>query len=127
MTVHRVIAGLSVLLLAACGGGSNSPTGPTNSTGNTNGTGTPAPGANEVIATSGSVFNPVSLTVSKGTTVTFTFESVTHNVTFDATTGAPANIGNTSSAAVTRTFANSGSFGFQCTLHSGMRGTVVVN
>lgn len=128
MTVHRMIAGLFVLLLAACGGGGgNSPTGPTNSTGNTSGTGNTAPGANQVIATSASVFNPVSLTVTKGTTVTFTFESVEHNVTFDATTGAPANIGNTSNGSVARTFSNAGSFGYQCTLHSGMRGTIVVN
>lgn len=127
MTVHRVIAGFAVLLLAACGGGGNAPTSPGNGTPTGYG-GTPtAPGANQIIATTGSVFNPVSLTVAKGTVVTFTFESLRHNVTFDATSGAPANIPDTSDASVTRTFANSGTFGFQCTIHSGMRGTVVVN
>jgi len=86
-----------------------------------------APVANEIIATSASTFNPASLTVAKGATVTFTFQSVEHNVVFDAVTGAPAGIGATTSNAVQRVFATSGAFGFQCTIHSGMRGSVTVN
>ena len=65
-------------------------------------------------------------TRGKGTTVTFTFQAE-HNVNFDAVTGAPANIGNTSSGSIQRVFATAGTFGFNCTLHSGMRGQVVVN
>ncbi len=137
MNVRRLAGALAAALLftTACGGGgggSSSPTSPTNN----NGTGTDpygnpttpaAPAANQVIATASSAFNPLTITVTKGTDVTFTFESVTHNVAFDAVSGAPANVGNTTNASVIRTFATAGSFGFQCTLHGGMRGTVVVN
>ena len=126
MNAHRLLAGFVVatVVATACGGGGDSPTGTTNNNGN----GTPtAPTANQVIATSGSVFNPSSLSVSTGTTVNFTFESVTHNVTFDSKPGAPANIGDTYSSSATRTFATAGSYPYQCTIHSGMRGTVTEN
>jgi plastocyanin len=125
-----ILAGL--ILLASCGGGGGgSPTSP--APGATTPTTPPAPtapttpAASEVIATSSNSFNPTSLTVARGTTVTFTFQSVIHNVTFANVTGAPANIANTSNSAVTRTFSTVGTFGYDCTLHPGMTGTVVVN
>jgi plastocyanin len=130
VNVQRVFGGFvaSVVLCAACGGGgggyNSTPTGPTGNNGN--GTTTTA-AANTVVASAGNAFSPTSLTVAKGTDVTFTFESVTHNVTFDNVAGKPADIGNTSGASVTRNFAAAGTFGYQCTLHSGMRGTIVVN
>jgi len=127
MNVHRMIGGLVVAVVcAACDGGSggNTPTSPSNY----NGAGTSAtPGANTVIASSASVFTPPALSVAAGTTVTFTFEGVTHNVTFDNVSGAPANIDATYSASVARTFATKGTFPYQCTIHSGMTGTVTVN
>lgn len=132
MNVHRMLGGLALAtaVCTACGGGGaggDSPTSPSDY----NGSGTPtspaAPGTNQVIATSTSVFTPAALTVATGTTVTFTFESVTHNVTFDSKAGAPSNIGDTYGASATRTFAAAGSFPYQCTIHSGMRGTVTVN
>jgi len=130
----RTLAALfAVAVLSACGGGGGgsaaAPTDPYGSTGSTN-NGTPStpstPAANEVQATGNNTFNPASLTVAKGTTVTFTFQAE-HNVNFDNVTGAPSNIGNTSSGSVQRVFATAGTFGFNCTLHSGMRGQVVVN
>lgn len=134
MNVHRMLGGLALatVVCTACGGGSggDSPTSPSNTNGNGAGagTGTPAtPGANQVIATAGSAFNPTSLTVPAGTTVTFTFESVLHDVVFDNVTGAPANIDAAASTSVSRTFATKGAFGFNCTIHAGMRGTVTVN
>ena len=97
------------------GYGTTAPTAPT------------APAANQVIATAGSAFNPSSLTVSRGTTVTFTFESVGHNVFFDAVAGAPADIpAVTTNTSVTRTFSTSGTFGYTCHVHAFMRGTIVV-
>ncbi|MBW7933857.1 MAG: hypothetical protein H3C62_09655 [Gemmatimonadaceae bacterium] len=87
----------------------------------------PAPSVNEVIATNSNTFNPATLTVSKGTTVTFTFQGTTHNVSFASVTGAPASIGNTANAGVQRLFATAGTFGYECTLHSGMTGAVIVN
>ena len=132
-TKHLFRAALVTLAFAAaCGGGGGSggnvtPTDPY-TPGTPSGSGTPAaPAANEVIATTESTFNPTTLTVAKGTTVTFTFQSTVHNVQFANTTGAPANIANTSNSAVQRVFATAGTFGFDCSLHSGMHGTVVVN
>jgi plastocyanin len=103
-------------LIAACSGGGTS-TSPS-TTGVT---------ANEVIAGNGTSFNPATLTVTKGTTVNFTFQATTHNVTFGATTGAPASIPNTTGQTVGRTFSTAGTFAYQCTLHGGMTGTVIVN
>ena len=85
------------------------------------------PAANEVLATTGNAFTPSTLTVAKGTTVTFTFQATTHNVTFANVAGAPANISNTANNGVQRLFATAGTFGYDCTLHAGMNGTVVVN
>ena len=73
-------------------------------------------------------FSPGSVTIAKGGTVTWTNEAgkVAHNVTFAATTGAPANIPNMTSGSTSRSFATSGSYSYQCTNHPGMNGTVSV-
>jgi plastocyanin len=73
-------------------------------------------------------FSPGSVTIAKGGTVTWTNEAgkVAHNVTFAATTGAPANIPNMTSGSNSRSFAASGSYSYQCTNHPGMNGTVSV-
>ncbi len=118
---QRLCAALAVSLLAtACGSGYGS-TAPS-----TTGTST-TPGTNEIIATSSLTFDPSTLSVAKGTTVSFTFQGVTHTVAFAAATGAPADIGATSNATVQRVFSTAGSFGFHCTIHPSMTGTVVVN
>jgi len=74
----------------------------------------------------GNTFSPSSVTIASGGTVTWTFGAVDHNVTFSAT-GSPANIPTTRNVSVPRTFPNAGSFPYDCTIHSGMVGTVVVN
>lgn len=71
-------------------------------------------------------FTPKDVAIAKGGTVTWTFSAVTHNVDFQGASGAPGGIGNTSNTSIARTFNNSGSFGYVCTLHSGMTGTVLV-
>ncbi|MBI2407464.1 MAG: cupredoxin domain-containing protein [Gemmatimonadetes bacterium] len=125
---RKYVGLIAVVTLAACGGGGGgSDGGYTTSPGG----GTPpppvTPGANEVIATTSNVFTPGTLTVSKGTSVTFTFQNTAHNVNFANVAGAPANIATTSNGAVQRVFATSGSFGYDCSLHSGMTGTIIVN
>lgn len=128
--VRKCVAVATLALLAACGGGGGgSPTAPSNNTPGTPSTPTtPAtPATNEIIATTSNTFNPSTLTVAKGTTVTFTFQATTHNVTFAAVAGAPSNISNTANSGVQRLFATAGTFGYDCTLHPGMSGTVIVN
>ncbi|MEX1187383.1 MAG: plastocyanin/azurin family copper-binding protein [Gemmatimonadaceae bacterium] len=72
-------------------------------------------------------FAPASVTIAVNGTVTWNNTSgITHNVTFAATTGAPANIGDHSSGSNQRTFGTAGTFNFSCTLHGGMNGSVVV-
>ena len=101
------------------GGGYNgSPTGPGNTT---------CP-ANTVCLRAAS-FEPTSLTVTKGTTVTFDNSSVVdHNVIFDAPTSpGVADIGAFAYGTMTtRTFGTVGTFNFHCTIHAGMNGKIIV-
>jgi plastocyanin len=120
------LAGL--VLLAACGGGGGggdgSPTAPYSPSPSP---GPTLPAVNEVIATPSNTFTPSTLTVARGTTVTFTFQGTTHNVNFANVAGAPANIAATANSGVQRVFSTAGTFGYDCSLHSGMSGTIVVN
>jgi len=67
-------------------------------------------------------FNPSGRTIAAGGTVTWTWNgSDQHNVTFsDAASPTQA------SGTFMKTFATAGSFPYQCTLHSGMNGTITV-
>jgi trimeric autotransporter adhesin len=86
-------------------------------------------GAATVDAGSANAFNPAQVDITAGGTVTWNFSGPSdHNVSFATTvSGTPANIGNTSNASVARTFTTAGSFPYQCTLHAGMNGTVIVH
>jgi len=84
------------------------------------------PAATFVDATTGNAFNPQQVDVTVGSTVGWRF-ATTHNVTFAATAGAPSNITDTGSGTVSRTFNTAGTFNYQCTIHLGMTGTVVVH
>jgi plastocyanin len=72
-------------------------------------------------------FTPAQATIRVGQSVLFDFPADIHNVIFQQRTGKPADIAATSSQAITRTFATAGTFPFDCTLHPGMSGTVIVN
>lgn len=122
---------LLVLVLGACGGsGGGGPTVPGGGGsggggggGGSGGGGGACPSAS--ICLRAASFEPNSLTVPRGTTVPFINESgVQHNVTFASSS--IANIGNHSNGTNSRTFSNAGTFGFQCTLHAGMTGQIVV-
>lgn len=80
-----------------------------------------------VMAGNGNVFSPPEVHLVRGGTVTWTFGSVPHNVIFNQTTGAPANVPVVSSTMESRTFNTDGTFRYDCTLHANMTGTVQVH
>lgn len=88
---------------------------------------TPVPAAT-VDAGSNNAFSPPQVDLTVGGTVTWQFTGVnSHNVTFGATAGAPANIPNQTTGSVSRTFNTVGTFSYNCTNHAGMTGTVIVH
>ena len=120
---------ITAMACAACGGGGSTYGGSDNGTPTSpSAPSSPlAPPANTVLATASNTFTPSPLSVTVGTSVTFTFQGVGHNVFFDAAAGAPTSIPEVlSNTSVSRTFATAGSFGYECHVHLGMRGTVVV-
>jgi plastocyanin len=64
--------------------------------------------------------------IAAGGTVTWTFGSVEHNVNFGGSGGAPSNISTSSNTTAARTFNTAGNFSYDCNLHAGMTGTVIV-
>ena len=84
------------------------------------------PAGTAVVFMPGFVFSPFTIIIRAGQTVAFDFPSEPHNVIFERKTGAPADIQVTASRRVTRTFAVAGNFPYDCTLHPGMSGVVLV-
>jgi plastocyanin len=114
-----LLAPLVTLALAACGG--DSPTAPVDQPQ------PPVPAAT-VQATPSEQFTPGLVTLVAGGTVTFAFGSLEHNVFFDnQPAGAPANItAPSANKSVTLTFDTKGTYVYNCHIHPGMKGTVVV-
>jgi plastocyanin len=106
-------------MFAACGGSSTPPAAPPPP---------PPPLAAEVGATPSLAFDPNTVTIKVGGTVTFDFGTVAHNVWFDnQPTGAPANItGTNANVSKSLTFTTPGTFVYNCHIHPGMHGTVMV-
>jgi plastocyanin len=122
MKIRIAMISAVALALTACGGGGGG-NGYSSPTGTTGTTGTAA--ANTIEATDGLTFNPTTLTVTKGTMVTFTFGSTTHTVVFGAGSGV-ADIAGSYSTSAQRTFNNAGTFSFHCSIHSYMTGQITV-
>jgi plastocyanin len=117
-----------ILAAAACGGGGDA-TSPGN-TGNPGGTpggtpGTPAPVQQNAVSVTDNLFTPADIQVAPGTTVTWTWASDAreHNVTF---TDGTSSGNKTGGATYSRTFGTAGTFTYNCTLHAGMSGSVLV-
>ena len=72
-------------------------------------------------------FSPKSVSIAKGSSVTFAFRdgSTTHNVVSTGSRRFKA-IGNRSSGSVRRVFTRPGVYRYQCTLHPGMTGRITV-
>ena len=98
-------------------------------TGDDNNGSTSAPGQTAVVkATPRLAFDPSPANIIAGGTVTFAFGSVAHDVFFDATPGAPADIpGANRNVSTDRTFTTAGTFVYNCHIHPGMTGRVVVS
>jgi plastocyanin len=91
--------------------------------GGTSGTG--VQGANEVLIQN-MAFTPATITVNAGTTVTWTNkDAIAHTVTSDNGLFNSGNIG--SNGTYSYTFPAAGSFPYHCSIHTTMKGTVVVN
>ena len=104
--------------MAGCGGSSNLSTGPGGGGGGDGHT---------ITATTAETFTPATVTVNAGDAVTFKFQSLAHNVFFDAQAGVPGDIpGNNANVSVDRTFATAGTYHYTCHIHPQMHGTIVV-
>jgi plastocyanin len=71
-------------------------------------------------------FQPGTVDVSAGGTVTWTFGELPHTVTF-ISPGAPPSITGLQDGSASRDFPTSGIFDYRCEFHSGMAGTVRVH
>ena len=79
------------------------------------------------VFTPGNDFSPFRVTLLVGGTVRFHITGVPHNVVFTpGQAGAPANINVVANVTVARTFAVRGTFPYDCTVHPGMSGQIVV-
>lgn len=86
----------------------------------------PASGGNTV-STPGTSFTPASITIAEGDSVTWEFSGATHNVTFLAAEPVGGSIADQSPGTqVSRTFTAPGTYDYECSRHSGMAGTVIV-
>jgi len=87
---------------------------------------TASPAATDKVSIADFAYTPASITVKKGTSVTWTNEDTSqHTVTIDDGTGPhsqPLNKGDT----YTYTFSDAGTYKYHCTFHSNMTGTVIV-
>lgn len=108
------LAILFAAAVAACGSDDSGPSGP----------GTPS--GPSVSANAANQFSPNVLDITAGQTVTWSFGAVDHDVVFSAVAGAPANIGTTRNANVSRSFNTVGTFPYLCSLHAGMSGSIRV-
>ncbi len=85
----------------------------------------PKPGINEVWI-QGSVFNPDKITVTAGTTITWTNkDGVVHTVTSDTGLFDSGNIG--ANGTFSHKFSTAGTYLYHCAVHPTMTGSVVVN
>jgi plastocyanin len=79
------------------------------------------------VFTPGLVFSPFSITIVAGGSVRFHITGDDHNVIFNPTVpGAPPDINVVKDQTVSRTFNTRGTFPYDCTVHPGMSGEIVV-
>ncbi len=79
-----------------------------------------------VVTMESNLFSPAQVTIRVNESVLFDFPADQHNVIFAQRAGKPADIPTTSGQSVSRAFGTVGTFPYDCTLHPGMSGQVVV-
>jgi plastocyanin len=100
--------------------------------GSDGGTTTPPTSNNKSVDvfTLSSAFSPNFLQIAQGDTVRFNIVPAAngegHDVTFDAQSGVPANIKVTLNGVIPRVFSTKGTFHYNCFVHPGMSGDIVV-
>lgn len=87
----------------------------------------PPPGSGPMVSTAGFAFSPASVTIGVNDSVTWRFVEAPHNVTFSGTAPPAGNIATQQPGAqVTLVFATAGTYSYECTIHNGMTGQVIV-
>jgi plastocyanin len=114
---------LSLLILGSCNKSTAYNTPSTGGTGGTGGSG--GPGTNEVFI-QGMAFTPASITITAGTTITWTNkDAIGHTVTSNTNL---FNSGTLSTGGTfSFTFAKAGTYSYYCSIHPSMVGSVIVN
>ena len=126
-----IVLSLAAVLLLGCSGYStpttppvNTPTTPPVSTPTTPPVNTPSASGSAVTISNFS-FQPSTLTISAGTTVFWTNnDSTTHTITSD--TGVFSSGDLPPGSSFSHTFSSAGSFGYHCSIHPSMKGTIMV-
>ena len=73
------------------------------------------------------VFDPAQADVASGATVTFSWNNVLHNVTWDNAPSGAQNSGDKSTGTYQVTINTAGTFNYHCTIHAGMNGSITVH
>jgi len=120
-----------VLATTSCGGGGTDPGGGGGGGGGGNG---PICPGNTFCLTANNTFSPLTRSVVIGTTVTWQNDISLHNVVWDNAAGRSAalagdgtgDIDDWTAGSHSRLFNTAGTFGFHCTIHPGMNGSLIV-
>lgn len=79
------------------------------------------------VSTAGFALTPQTITIAVGDSVTWQFVEAPHNVTFNGLAPAAGDVPDQQPGSeVSRTFTAPGTYDYECTIHSGMQGSVVV-
>lgn len=125
-----VVLGIVILAVASCGGSSSTTTttasgGGTATTVSGGGTVTTAATGGAKVSISGFAFNPATITIKAGESVTWTnADSVDHRPVADNGEFTGPTMANGQSYSFT--FTKAGTYKYHCTIHPSMTGTVVV-
>ena len=122
--MQKIVIGLvliAIVLISGCAGPQSEQV--TKQEQPTPGVSTPTGVSGATVDIKGFAFEPSTITVTNGTTVTWTNrDSVSHTITGDNFDSGSISQGNTCS----QTFNDAGTFSYHCSIHPNMKGTVIV-